>query len=795
MELQASIERVVSQLPDLIHRKPDRDWFDSEDVAIAELIEKRRQCRIKYYLHSSKENKEAWRLMKKVVQHELRVMEDSYWDRLCNDISSKEASGDSKGYFAAMKQLYHGQHIKEEKVMLKLDGSVTEGSVEYLNRLAEHSKDLLNQESLVSPNIDSYLQVQQPIIDSLDEPWRLDELEVAIQRSKFGKGCGVDKVPIEFVALTKSKLFLERVLNIFNRNLELGAVENILKDVIIMFLFKKGCKLDCNNYRTLSLISHMGKVLERMILNRLNVFAEEKLWYPESQNGFRANRGTVDSLFCSRLISSYCREKGLPCFIAFVDLTKAYDKVNRDILWLVLERLGIPKKLRNLIKDIHVGAEARVRDSGKFSGAFELQKGLKQGSVFAPFLFNVFFGSIIKSIYERLDVEDGIEIKYRIGNDFLDDPQLSKGHRVDKLFLRDLLFADDAAFMASTELGLQKKMDIVVEVVSAYGQLVSVKKTEVMLVQPRVKRGMSPISDPVICIDGNKLNVVPKFKYVGSYLNSRGDVSNEISIRCQKMAAAYSTFQTILFENRRLKLRSKLQGFITFVLSSGLYGCETWNCSSEDVRKLEALQYRYLRRILNYRWVDRKSFADLIYESRECGVDMLPIGALVRMKRLTYFGHVNRMDDNRLPKILVYGECCSGKALTGRKELNYKHLLRDDMEKFNISRDFNFWNRLSLNRQEWRMAVKSSGLSFFMQNWFTKRANDSNKRHRRVDPSYVDKECYIFSRTAATPMVCLEEAIKVGAVTVGRGSKEKHENRWSECDEEMVLGMQLWNTE
>ena len=63
------------------------------------------------------------------------------------------------------------------------------------------------------------------------------------------------------------------------------------------------------------------------------------------------------------------------------------------------------------------------------------------------------------------------------------------------------------------------------------------------------------------------------------------------------------------------------------------------------------------------------------------------------------------------------------------------------MKSFNIASDFNVWNRLSLDRQGWREGVKSSGICFFMQNWF---AQNSNERHRKDDPSYVDKECYMF---------------------------------------------------
>ena len=104
-----------------------------------------------------------------------------------------------------------------------------------------------------------------------------------------------------------------------------------------------------------------------MIQNRLIRYVEDVInFLPESQNGFRSGRSTVDSIFCSRLISSYCRDKHLVCVKCFVDLNIAYDKVDRQVLWLILKHLGVPEKLAELIKNIHVGSTGTVRNDGVF---------------------------------------------------------------------------------------------------------------------------------------------------------------------------------------------------------------------------------------------------------------------------------------------------------------------------------------------------------------------------------------------------------------------------------------------
>ena len=91
----------------------------------------------------------------------------------------------------------------------------------------------------------------------------------------------------------------------------------------------KGEKSDCSNYRGITLLSIAGRILARVLLNRLiPTLAQENT--PESQCGFRSDRGTVDMIFVLRQIQGKCREQNMGLYAAFVDLTKAFDTVSRD---------------------------------------------------------------------------------------------------------------------------------------------------------------------------------------------------------------------------------------------------------------------------------------------------------------------------------------------------------------------------------------------------------------------------------------------------------------------------------
>ena len=100
------------------------------------------------------------------------------------------------------------------------------------------------------------------------------------------------------------------------------------------------------------------------------------------------DRSTSDGILTVRWLTRCAKELGIPLHICFVDLKKAYDKVHRDTLWLILSRMGVPLNMVTLIKQMHVGAKDQVLLEGILSEPFELCNGLKQGSVFSPILFN-----------------------------------------------------------------------------------------------------------------------------------------------------------------------------------------------------------------------------------------------------------------------------------------------------------------------------------------------------------------------------------------------------------------------
>ena len=136
----------------------------------------------------------------------------------------------------------------------------------------------------------------------------------------------------------------------------------------------------------------------RVILKRLQVLSEQV--YPESQCGFRANRSTIDMIFSLKQLQEKCREQRQPLFVAFIDLTKAFDLVSRDGLFNILPKIGYPPKLLSIIRSFQEDMKGTAVFDGSTSAAFNIRSGVKQGCVLAPTLFGVFSAVMLKHAFD-----------------------------------------------------------------------------------------------------------------------------------------------------------------------------------------------------------------------------------------------------------------------------------------------------------------------------------------------------------------------------------------------------------
>ena len=283
----------------------------------------------------------------------------------------------------------------------------------------------------------------------------------------------------------------------------------------MIHLYKnKGDRASCDNHRGISLLSVAGKIMARVILNRITQYLLDDV-VSESQCGFRRYRGTIDMIFAVRQIQEKCREQNMNLYILFVDLTKAFDTVSRGGLWAILSKLGCPERFVSIIRSFHEGMMARVIEHGAASDPFPVSNGVKQGCVLAPTLFSLLFATMLFAALSK--TSSGINVRYRCDGRFFDLRRLKAKTKVLEALVRDFLFADDCALVAVNEPDLQELASCLSEAAKAFALTISLRKTEVML-QPAP--GLTPPPEPSIVIEGTKLSNVECFTYLGSTLTS-----------------------------------------------------------------------------------------------------------------------------------------------------------------------------------------------------------------------------------------------------------------------------------
>ena len=241
-----------------------------------------------------------------------------------------------------------------------------------------------------------------------------------------------------------------------------------------------------------------GKILTRLILNRLSKHISNIGLIPESQCGFIQGKSTTDSSFALQQLQEKCRLSNQDLFLLFIDLTKAFDTVNREGLWCILEKAGCPRHFVNIVRSFHDNMNATVREGSDKSSPFAVTSGTKQGCIIAPTLFSIFFSMMLHVAFK--DAVDGIKIKSRFDVKLtsISTKHFDAKNSVTMSSIRELLFADDCALAAYTEEGLQRLCNCFSSAASRFGLTISIRKTEV-LYQPACGNAYVP---PKIFIEG-----------------------------------------------------------------------------------------------------------------------------------------------------------------------------------------------------------------------------------------------------------------------------------------------------
>ena len=357
-------------------------------------------------------------------------------------------------------------------------------------------------------------------------------------------------------------------------------------------------------------MAHAGKVLLKIVATRLSHYCEREGILAEEQSGFRPRRSTLDMLFVVQRLHELARKKVTAVFACFVDLTKAYDSVDRELLWDVLGHFGVPPKLLAVIRSFHDGMRARVRmDDGRLSDWFDVGQGLRQGCNLAPLLFNLFFAAMLMVCVNEFAGDSRVtEDMVMIGKAVAARKKRGKEGKSDMVALNakalwGMLYADDAGIVSRSPESLEKMMSVIVRVAGEFGLMVSKPKTEIMCM---LSKGMKECPFTVSA-GGQAYKQTDRFVYLGRTITADGQVDKEIARRICRAWTCFRRRSEAMYDRRRLDRRLKVQLLQAEVVETLLYGCASWSLTADHYTKLNGAHRQFLTRCIG--WSKRKRTA------------------------------------------------------------------------------------------------------------------------------------------------------------------------------------------
>lgn len=418
-----------------------------------------------------------------------------------------------------------------------------------------------------------------------------EEIGKAVMKLKVGKAVGTDGIPLEAWRYG-GEAIKKGLIEVIRKAWRDGVIPEEWRKSIIVPLYKRGEVENAENYRGISLLCSAYKIYAEVLCNRLCKEAEEKKMLPESQAGFRKGRSTVDNIYIlNHVIQREKTKEESKVYALFIDLKAAFDNVDRDKLWDILKNKGVEKNLANRIKKMYEHTEATVRTKDGVTRGFMVNKGVRQGCVMSPTLFNLYIADLDRELEKR-----------GIG-----------GVAIGKVRIWSLAYADDMVLLAKNKVALEDMMDTLKRFLKDRKLEICVEKTKIGIFNSK-GRG----EREVLKWKKKKLEEVRSFKYLGFVFNRNGNYNGHIKELNRKGRRAAKKVWGLGERICKDDFSRRWMLYRYLVQSTMSYGVEIWGW--EEKKELEKIMLDYVR------WVFRLDFCTPRYVIlRELGLEKLKI--------------------------------------------------------------------------------------------------------------------------------------------------------------------------
>ena len=231
----------------------------------------------------------------------------------------------------------------------------------------------------------------------------VEEVYAILRKLKVGKANGPDDINNIVLSYCASPL-AEPLTHNINESLSLGLFPDIWKIANVVPIFKHGDRENVENYRPISLLSNVSKVMERVVFTRLYEFCEDNNLLSQKNSGFKKRDNTVNQLL--HIINRIHKglDDGNEICLLLMDITKAFDRVWHKGLFYKLHKIGVKGSLLNWFKSYLSNRQQRVVVDNRMSRLSDILAGVPQGSILGPLLFLIFINDIDYNINSHMSL-------------------------------------------------------------------------------------------------------------------------------------------------------------------------------------------------------------------------------------------------------------------------------------------------------------------------------------------------------------------------------------------------------
>lgn len=569
--VKAAEATVHQTSPGLAKRnKPLPYWND--DIKVA--IQARNRAERKMKRTKNLDDCIEYRRLKSIAQRTIRSTSKAHWRDFCSTLTNHTRLSTVWN----MAKRMSGVRCNPSSVTLKNSTGIANtntdkaeifarsfaeisSSANYSPAFREHMKDVEDNHGHLFAN------------DAADNEWShelnaefsLHELKLALSQSRCRKAPGEDRVTNEFLKFLPFS-GKKTILALFNTVWKSGEVPRGWRHAIVTPILKAGKDPQlASSFRPISLTSALCKLMEKLVVNRLQWYLERFKLLNGVQSGFRKNRSTCDQLV--RLQDTVVRQVNNHGFVlcVFLDMEKAFDMVWRKGLMIKLKKIGINGRMFAWIEAFMSDRTIQVRVGPILSDVYKLENGTAQGSTISPTVF-------LKMIDDLPDCTKEVDTSL-----FADDSMLSKAGRS----------------LPSLVSSMQKALDAVHTWCESWGFKISVDKTVAVVFTKRIQ--MAPFS---LTIAGNAIKIEKSAKFLGLVWDGRLTWRQHIdliSIKCQKRL---NLMRSVSGTKWGADAKSLKAIYVMLIQSVIDYGSIVYDSASEwQLERLEKIQNQAMKLI------------------------------------------------------------------------------------------------------------------------------------------------------------------------------------------------------